>query len=276
LRDANTNLDKEALAEKLESLEDEMRRRESVLVAFSGGVDSSVVAKIAFKSLGDRALAVIADSETLPRTELDDAIRLAKEMGIPCEVVKFSELEYGDFAKNPPDRCYHCRKGLSKELKKIATSKNIDTIADGINSSDFGEHRPGIAAADEEGIWHPFVDLDIGKSEVRELARMLDISISEKPSMACMSSRIPYGEEITREKLERIEMAEEHLWKMGFSQVRVRAHKDIARIEVPRSELPRFLDCDTQSLVRKFKVLGFKYVTLDLEGYRSGSMDEVL
>lgn len=262
--------------ERLEELKGEMRKKGNILVALSGGVDSSVVAKIAHDCLGDKALAVVADSETLPRAELEEAKRVAREIGIHLKVISFSELECKDFVENPPERCYYCRKELSRELKKIADSMNIKTIADGINSSDFGEHRPGIRAADEDGIWHPFVEFGLGKNEVRQLARLLELSVSDKPSMACMSSRIPYGEKITREKLERVEKAEALLKDMGFVQVRVRAHADIARIEVPRDEIVRFLEADTRTIADRFKKLGFNYVTLDLEGYRSGSMDEVL
>jgi uncharacterized protein len=266
----------EGIDERLEELKGEMRKKGNILVALSGGVDSSVVAKIAYDCLGDNALAVVADSETLPRAELEEARKVATEIGIPLKVISFSELDCEDFVKNPPERCYHCRKELSRELKKIADSMNISTIADGINSSDFGEHRPGIRAADEEGIWHPFVEFELGKKEVRQLARLLELSVSDKPSMACMSSRIPYGEKITKEKLQRVEEAEALLKNMGFIQVRVRAHGDIARIEVVKEDIVRFLQADTTEIAKRFKDLGFSYITLDLEGYRSGSMDEVL
>jgi uncharacterized protein len=262
--------------ERLKALEEEMRKRGNVLVAFSGGVDSSVVAKIAYDCLGDNALAVVADSETLPRAELEEAKRVAREIGIPLKVISFSELDCKEFVENPPERCYYCRKELSRELKKIADSMNIKTIADGVNSSDFGEHRPGIRAADEEGIWHPFVDYGFGKGDIRQLAKSLNLSVSDKPSMACMSSRIPYGENITKEKLEMVEKAEALLKDLGFVQVRVRAHGDIARIEVMRDDIVKFLEVDTRKIADWFKKLGFNYVTLDLEGYRSGSMDEVL
>jgi uncharacterized protein len=262
--------------ERVEQLKGEMKKKGNILVALSGGVDSSVVAKIAYDCLGDKALAVVADSETLPRAELEEAKKVAREIGIPLKVISFSELDCKDFVENPPERCYYCRKELSRELKKIADSMNIETIADGVNSSDFGEHRPGIKAADEEGIWHPFVEFNFGKEEVRQLARLLELSVSDKPSMACMSSRIPYGEKITKEKLERVEKAEALLKELGFIQVRVRAHGDIARIEVPGDDIVRFLEIDTREIAEKFKELGFNYITLDLEGYRSGSMDEVL
>lgn len=265
-----------SLDERLKELKGEMKKKGNILVALSGGVDSSVIAKIAYDSLGDNALAVVADSETLPRAELKEAKRVAHEIGIPLKVISFSELDCKDFVENPPNRCYHCRKELSRELKKVAESMDIGTIADGINSSDFGEHRPGIRAADEEGIWHPFVEFDFGKGDIRQLAELLRLSISDKPSMACMSSRIPYRERITKEKLERIEKAEALLKEMGFVQVRVRAHGDIARIEVLRSDIVRFLETDTNEIAKRFKELGFMYITLDLEGYRSGSMDEVL
>jgi uncharacterized protein (TIGR00268 family) len=264
------------LEDKLRRIVNEMKLRKKILVALSGGVDSSVVAKIAYESLGDDALAVIADSETLPRAELEEAKRIAREIGIPVEIIRFSELDDARFVENPPNRCYYCRKGLADEMKKIAASRNIDTIADGINMSDFGEHRPGIIAADEEGFWHPLAEFNLGKDDVRQIAKSMDMSIYDKPSMACMSSRIPYGERITKDKLARVEKAEEMLKSYGFSQLRVRAHGDIARIEVPASEMKKFLMEDVNELTAKLKSLGFNYVTLDLEGFRSGSMDEVL
>jgi len=262
---------------KLKKLMEEMQRRGKVLVAFSGGVDSSLVAKIAYDALGQKALAITADSATLPRSELLDSKRIAKEIGIRHRIVSFSELDSKGFRENPPNRCYYCRKELSRALKIIASEEGIETIADGINASDFGEHRPGIIAADEEGFWHPLAELGITKKEARQLAKDLRLSVYDKPSMACLSSRIPYGDEITIEKLRKIEKAEDFLRSLRFKQVRVRYHDGIARIEVSKEEIPKLLDPKIAEKVSgRLKKIGYKYVTLDLQGYRSGSMDEVL
>ncbi|MCK5560555.1 MAG: ATP-dependent sacrificial sulfur transferase LarE [Thermoplasmata archaeon] len=263
---------------KIEALKQKMTEKGSILVAFSGGVDSSVVAKLAVEALGDDALAVIVDSETYPRSELLHAEQIAEELGIKYKLVKFTELADPEFVQNPPNRCYLCRQEFAKALTKLAAENNIQTIADGVITSDFNEHRPGIKAADEAGFWHPLVEMSVDKPQVREIAKVLGLKVHEKPSAACLSSRIPYGEPITVEKLSRIEQAEEFIKGLGFTQVRVRNYNDtLARIEVVPAELERLLDDSTQAkVITKLKELGFIYVTIDLEGYRSGSMDEVL
>lgn len=259
---------------KLDSLKEAIKSKGKVLVAFSGGVDSSLLAKVAYDVLGENALAVTVDSETLPRRELKEAKRIANEIGIRHKVVKFSELENQRFKENPPERCYYCKKETANILKKIAKEGGYTTIADGVGYSDYNEYRPGIKAADEEGIWHPFVELKITKNEIREMAKELDLSIHSKPSSACLSSRIPYGTEITVEKLKRIEEAEDYLKGLGLEQVRVRDHEGIARIEV--EDFDFFLNLDLNEIDKKLKSFGFDYVTLDLQGYRAGSMNEVL
>ncbi len=215
------------------------------------------------------------DTETLPRIELKHAKEFVEGLGCRYEIIKHSELENEDFIKNPPDRCYYCKNEFAKVLKKAASDRGIKCIADGVNLSDFDEHRPGIKACDEAGIWHPFVDVGITKSDIREMSKELGLSFWGKPSSACLSSRIPYGEAITKDKLLMVERAEEMLIKEGFAQVRVRMHGEIARVELLEDELERALDL-RDIIVKKLKAIGFKYVTLDLEGYRSGSMDEVL
>jgi len=249
----------------------------SLLVAFSGGVDSAVVAKLAFDALGTKALAVTVDSRTLPRADLKDAKRLAQLIGIRHMVVEHDELAIPDFRANPPDRCYLCRKSLAEVLRKIADKECIARLADGATASDLGEHRPGIRAASEAGFWHPLMDARALKSDVRAMAKSLGLPVYNRPSSACLSSRIPYGEEITPEKLERIELAEAFLKSLGFTQVRVRAHECIARIEVNPDAIPLLMNGRLHTkVVEKLKSLGFAYVTVDLQGYRSGSLDEVL
>jgi uncharacterized protein len=218
------------------------------------------------------------DSETYPRSELRHAENVAKELGINYEIVKFSELDNQEFVQNPSNRCYLCRTEFAKSLMQLAAAQNIETIADGVITSDFNEHRPGIKASDEAGFWHPLVEMEVDKQEVRAIAQALGLKLYSKPSSACLSSRIPYGEPITQAKLSRVEQAEDYLKELGFTQVRVRNYNDtLARIEVFPSELVKLMDDQLQTqIITKLKALGFAYVTIDLEGYRSGSMDEVL
>ncbi|MDY6966502.1 MAG: ATP-dependent sacrificial sulfur transferase LarE [Halobacteriota archaeon] len=261
--------------DKLERLREEIVRKGKILVAFSGGVDSGLLAKVAYNVLGDNALAVTLDTVTLPRNELEDAKDIAYGIGILHKVVQFSELENVKFTKNPPDRCYHCKKESSRFLKELAAQEGIETIAYGVNISDFDEHRPGIVACSEEGIWHPFVEVGITKSEVRAFAREVGLPSWDKPSMACLSSRIPYGDPITKEKLKMIEDAEGVLRTLGLHQYRVRIHGNIARIEVLQEDMEELFMLK-ERIILSLKEIGFSYITLDLEGYRSGSMDEVL
>lgn len=262
-------------SDKLERLKENIIDKKKVLVAFSGGVDSGLLLKVTYDALGDDAFCVILDTETLPRIELKYAKEFVEGLGCRYEIIKHSELENEEFTKNSSDRCYYCKNESAKVLKKAASDREIKCIADGVNLSDFDEHRPGIKACDEAGIWHPFVDVGITKSDIREISKELGLSFWNKPSSACLSSRIPYGEDITKDKLLMIERAEETLIKRGFVQVRVRMHGDIARVEVLGDEMEVVLGL-RDIIVKELKAIGFKYVTLDLEGYRSGSMDEVL
>jgi uncharacterized protein len=256
---------------------DAMRSRERVLVAFSGGVDSGLVARVAHDALGDRALAVLADAESLSRRELDEATSEAAEIGIRLQTVAVSELANPAYVANPTNRCYFCRTELGAALKPIAAETGARAIADGVNLSDLGDHRPGIQAMNEAGFWHPLVEFGFRKEDVRALARELGLSFHAKPSNACLSSRIAYGEVITVEKLRRVEAAEDAVRSLGFPVVRVRAHEGVARIEVPKADLARLVEPGMAAKVAEaVRAAGFVYVTVDLLGYRSGSMNEGL
>ncbi len=260
---------------KAEELVNWFRDKDGVLIAFSGGVDSSVLAKAAHLALGDKAIAGTAKSSTLLEREFELAKGTASEIGIRHVVFEEDELADEKFVENPPERCYHCRKGLIKGLNEVAGRYGVSCIVDGANADDINQHRPGLKAMRENGVRSPLLELGITKEGVREIADHFGLSVRDKPSMACLASRIPYGEPITREKLAMIEGAEDCLCALGFEQVRVRHHDGMARIEVPVEDIPRILEVK-QEVAERLRELGFSYVTLDLEGYRSGSMDEVL
>jgi uncharacterized protein len=268
---------KTSLAALIRSIQQDIARTGGLLVAFSGGVDSAVVAALARRALGARAVAVTVDSQTFTSEELRDARRLARLIGIRHIVKRYDELGDPRFRANPPNRCYLCRKGMARELRATARHLGIEAIADGANFSDISEHRPGILAATEAGMMHPLMKHRVGKEDVRRIARALKLPVHDRPSSACLSSRIPYGEEITVPKLERIARAEAYLRKLGFWQVRVRSHGGLARIEVDRAAIPRLTRKATSGKVAAYlRRLGFIYVTVDMAGYRSGSMDEAL
>lgn len=254
-------------------LSDAFRAKGRVLVAFSGGVDSAVLAKLGADALGPDSLAVIVDSESYAREEKEAAEAFAREMGIPFETVWHSELADADYVANPVNRCYFCRKGLSGVLQGIARERGFATVVAGTNADDGKDHRPGDQALREEGVWQPFVELGMGKEDVRALARHLRLPVWDKPSMACLSSRIPHGQPVTLEKLTRIGRAESLLRARGFRQVRVRTLEEgaLARIEVLPEEIPA-LQAALSEVAPAFHLLGYARVEVDERGYRAGSL----
>lgn len=263
-----------SIAEKLSGAREDLAARDGVLVAFSGGVDSSVVAALAHEALGENAVACTAKSETLPTEELADAKQVAREIGVRHEIVEFSELDDPAFVENDDDRCYHCRTMRLGKMYETARELGIETVCDGTNASDPGEgHRPGLEAVEELEVFSPLLANDFEKSEVREAADHYGLSVADKPSMACLSSRIPTGLDVTETRLTRIEKAERLLRTWGFEQFRVRDHDGLARIEVGSDELDRALDPEFIRAAREHLTeLGFDHVTLDLHGYETGSV----
>ena len=262
------------LHRKVSAMRDDLAGRDGVVVAFSGGVDSSVVAAVSAEALGDEAVACTAVSETLPTSELATAKRVADEIGIQHEVVRFSELDDPDFVINDERRCYHCRTMRLGELFRFARSRGFETVCDGTNASDPAEgHRPGLDAVDEVGAYSPLLEHAITKPEVRQIASMYGLSVADKPSMACLSSRIPTGLKVTSTKLDRIERAERLLRTWGFEQFRVRDHDGLARIEVGADEIESALDSEFAEVADTYlRDLGFEHVSLDLSGYETGSV----
>lgn len=247
----------------------------SLLIAYSGGIDSTLLAVLAQKALPDRVECILLDAPIVPRRGVSDAMENARKLGLSCETIPFPVMENEEFRKNSPDRCYVCKKLSVSMLRSRAENLGIPNIADGINASDLKEYRPGLKASIEEGIQHPFLSCGVQKAEIRQMAKDCGLDIWNKPSSSCLASRIPYGEEITPEKLQMIEKAENFMQDLGFSQLRVRLHGRIARIELIPEELERAMGI-RQKIVETLEGFGFSYVTLDLKGYRSGSMDEVL
>lgn len=251
-------------------------RRDGLLVAMSGGVDSCTLAYLAQEVLGDRALAVTLDAESTARVEIDVARRFAETHGLQHRIVDHSELADPDYVKNDPLRCYHCRKTMGTQLQAVAQDHGIATIAMGVVTDDYGEHRPGLRAAKEAGIWFPYVEAGISKQDVRDLADRLGLEVADRPSNACLSSRIAYGLEVTEERLRQVEDAEQAIRDLvDVRQVRVRHHGKIARIEVA-PEARRAVLAQAEDVTRALKQVGFSFVSLDLLGYRTGSMNAVL
>ena len=262
-----------SLEHKLRHLRQIFAAMDSVLVAYSGGIDSTVVLKVAYDQLGDSAVGVTAISPTFPAVELETAARVAKEIGARHELVETDQLKISAFTDNDANRCFHCKTDLYQLLGKLRDTRATAAIVDGTNLDDLGDDRPGIKAAREWGVRSPLVEAGLSKSDIRLLAKDLGLSNWDKPAAACLSSRIPRGITITREKLSRVEQAEEILRAEGFRHCRVRDHGEIARIEIGKEELPRMIEGDRGPWIsRRVKELGFRFVTIDLEGYRPGGV----
>jgi len=266
-----------SLVSKRLALDVRLRSLSRTLVAYSGGVDSAFLAWAAHKVLGESMLAVIADSASLARTQLADAIGFANEQNIPLQVISTAELDRPDYARNDGSRCFFCKDELFTVMEEFRKSHGYESIAYGVNVDDQGDFRPGQGAARAHGVAAPLLEAGLGKQEIRDLAREAGLRIWDKPASACLSSRIEYGRPVTREALSAVEQGEDALRGFGFRQFRVRHHGEIVRIEIAREELPRALNMQmTGEFTRVFKALGFKFVTLDLEGFRSGSMNALL
>lgn len=265
------------LGAKQTKLHDDLRHLGRVLVAYSGGVDSAYLAWAAHRALGADMLAVIADSPSLARTHLADAVAFTNEQGIPLEVISTSELDRPEYARNDGQRCFQCKDELFAVMETLRAARGFDAIAYGVNIDDQGDFRPGQRAAKQHHVAAPLLQAALTKQEIRELARTAGLRIWDKPASACLSSRIEYGRPVTREALEVVERGEDAIRALGFRQFRVRHHGDIVRIEIAREELERALDpAIAVQFTTIFKALGFKFVTLDLEGFRSGSMNALL
>jgi pyridinium-3,5-biscarboxylic acid mononucleotide sulfurtransferase len=265
------------LAAKRAALDAELRRLGRVLIAYSGGTDSAYLAWAAYQALGADMLAVIADSPSLARFQLNDAIGFAREQGIPIEIIRTDEFSRPEYLRNDGSRCFHCKDELLNVMEQFAMARDFQAIAYGVNRDDQGDFRPGQAAAAQHNVGAPLLNAGLSKDDIRQLAREAGLRIWDKPASACLSSRIEYGRAVTPEALAAVERGEDALRELGFRQFRVRHHGDIARIEIARDEMQRALTTEMASeFTRIFKALGFKFVTLDLESFRSGSMNALL
>jgi uncharacterized protein len=263
------------LQKKTTQLESIIGRYRSALVAFSGGVDSSLLAFICKRVLGSRAVLATATSSTYPQRELDDAQSIGVTLGLKHLFIVSEELDLPEFSHNPHDRCYYCKKELFSKLQDLATDHGCEVVFDGNNRDDINDYRPGRKAIKELGIISPLELAGMTKNDIRELSRFYNLTTADKPAMACLSSRIPYGEQITREKLRRIESAENFLAGCGFTQFRVRSHGDLARLEFIAAEIEKAFS-QRNMILQELKKNGFTYVCIDLQGYRTGAMNEIL
>lgn len=267
-------MDEAGAERKLAALRELLRDMGGIVLGYSGGVDSAFLAKVAQEELGERAVAVVALSESYAERERESALELAERIGIRLRTVETREIDNPDYAANPTNRCYYCKEELFVHLKRVSDETGIPHIAYGAIADDRGDHRPGATAANEYGARAPLQEVDLWKAEIRVLSKKLGLPTWDKPSLACLSSRIPYGTPVSAELLRRLDRCEEFLHDLGFRQVRVRHHDAIARIEVERQEFARILEPGiSEQIVTRFQELGYTYVSLDLAGYRSGSMN---
>lgn len=267
----------DALRAKQDALFERLRAARRVMVAFSGGVDSSYLAWAAREALGDDCLAVTAVSPSYPESHRQMAEELVARFDLPHRFVETHEMERAAYRRNASDRCYHCKSELFETMDRMQVELGFDHVSYGVNTDDTGDFRPGHRAADEHGVLAPFLEVSLSKQEIRALSRAAGLPTADLPASACLSSRLPYGTEVTVERLRQVEDGEEALRKLGFRQVRLRHHGELARVEIDPAELPRALDPEMAArITRAIKPLGFRYVSLDLEGYRTGSLNEVL
>ncbi len=265
------------IEDKLSKLKEHLKQLESVAVAYSGGVDSTFLLKIAHEVLGDNVIAVTARSSTYPEREFREASDFVQEAGIRHIVITSEELDIAGFSDNPTNRCYYCKRELLAKVIAVAQSNNIRHVVEGSNVDDLGDFRPGRKAIRELGVASPLKEAGFGKEDIRILSKKMNLPTWDKPAFACLASRFPYGQKITGDKLHVVDQAEQFLLDLGFRQVRVRHHGDVARIEVAATERDKFFDTEIMDRIyEKFRQLGFMYTTLDLRGYRTGSMNEVI
>jgi uncharacterized protein len=260
---------------KLEQLKVNLKDMGSVAIGFSGGADSSFLLKVASDVLGDNVFAITVNSMLHPKRELSDAVRFVQQMNAHHIVIDVDMDAIEDFKENPENRCYFCKKFIFSKIKDVAKQENIPYVLDASNYDDLQDYRPGMKALERVGVISPLVDVGLGKSEIRELSKQMDLDTWNKPSFACLASRFPYGVEITKSRLEQVEKAELFLHSLGIKQFRVRYHTEVARIEVSKNDFQRIFK-HSDEIVKKFKELGFNYIALDIEGYRTGSLNEVL